>query len=110
MSERFKGHILCLQMLNRHKNINLRKTIIANADFLCCLAECAYNIFKGKVHLTKVHKKKLKKYKHYMRTLSKKKTSAKKKKEILENGGFLSAFIAPLASTVLVPLLGQLVR
>ena len=40
----------------------------------------------------------------YMRTLSKKKTSAKKKKEIVQNGGFLSAFLAPLASTVLAPM------
>ena len=112
MSERVKRHILGLQMFTRHKNVKLRKAIIANADadFLCCLAECSYNIIKGNVPLTAAHKKKLKKYKTYMRTLSKKKTSAKQKKEILQNGGFLSAFLAPLASTVLAPLLGQLLR
>ena len=49
-------------MLNRHKNIKLRKAVIANAnaDFLCCLAECVYIILKGNVPLTTVHKKTLK--------------------------------------------------
>lgn len=96
-------------MLNRHKNIKLHKANIANADadFLCCLAECAYNIIKVNVPLSAVYKRNLQKYRTYLRKLSKKKTSVKKKKEILQTGGFLSALLAPLASSVIVPLLKQ---
>ena len=79
MSEHVERHILCLQMLNIHKNIKLRRAIIANADFLCFLTECANDIIKGNVPLCPVHKKKLKKYNNYMRTLSKKKTQSKVK-------------------------------
>ena len=59
MSERVKRHILCLQMLNRNKNTKLRNAVLANADadLVCSLYECAYNILKGNVKLTKGQKK-----------------------------------------------------
>ena len=50
MSDLVKRHILCIQALNRYKSTKLRRAIIANADadadLLCALAECAYNILK----------------------------------------------------------------
>ena len=109
MFDRLKRHILCLQMLNRHTNIKLRKAIIANADvdFLCCLAGCAYNILRGNFPLSEAHKKKLEKYETYTRQLTKKSTSTKKDKQILQTGGFLSTVLAPLSSSVIVPLLKQ---
>ena len=74
MSARVKRHKLCRLMMNRHKNIKLRKTIIVNAnvDFLCCFAECFYNIIRGNVPFSSAHRKKLQKYKTYVRAMSKK--------------------------------------
>ena len=54
MSELVKRHVLCIQALNRCKSTKLRRVIIANADadLLCALAECAYNILKTNIPLT----------------------------------------------------------
>ena len=48
ISDLVKRHILCIQTLNRYKSTKLRRAIIAkaDADLLCALAECAYNILK----------------------------------------------------------------
>ena len=50
MSARVKRHIVCIQALARVKNNKIKKGIIANADadLLCALAECAYNILTKK--------------------------------------------------------------
>ena len=50
---------MCLQMLNRNKNTKLRNAVLANADadLICSLYECAYNILKGNVKLAKGQKK-----------------------------------------------------
>ena len=47
-----------------------------------CLRECALNILKGNVHLTKAQLTKLKRYKTNIRDISKKKTSHKKRLQI----------------------------
>ena len=48
MSDLVKIHILCIKALNRFKSNKLRRAIIANADadLMCALAECAYDILK----------------------------------------------------------------
>ena len=73
MSELVKRHILCIQALNRYKNNKLRRAILANADadLICALAECAYNILKGNVPLTPTHRRRLKKYRKELRELAK---------------------------------------
>ena len=52
MSALVKRHIVCIQALNRIKSNKLKRAIIANADadLLCALAECAYNILKRTFH------------------------------------------------------------
>ena len=54
MSDLVKRHILCIQALNRYKSTNLRRAITANADadLLCALAECSYNILKKNIQLS----------------------------------------------------------
>ena len=56
MSDLVKRHILCIQALNRYKTNTLRRAIIANADadLLCALAECAYNILKQNIPLSEL--------------------------------------------------------
>ena len=51
---RVKRHILCLHMLNIHKNIKLRNAVLADADLIC--DPCEYNLLKGNVPLTRKQK------------------------------------------------------
>ena len=117
MSALVRKHILCIQTLARYKNNKVKKAIIANADadMLCALAECAYNILKKNIPLTALQRRRLGKYRTKLRELAQRKTTAARRKRLLlqpqvgegQSGGFLSAFLAPLASSVLLPLLRQ---
>ena len=117
MSALVRKHILCIQTLVRYKNNKVKKAIIANADadLLCALAECAYNILTKNIPLTALQRRRLGKYKTKLRELAQRKTTAARRRRLLlksqvgegQSGGFLSAFLAPLASSVLLPLLSQ---
>ena len=117
MSDLVKRHILCIQALNRYKSTKLRRVIIANADadLLCALAECAYNILKKNIPLTDLQRRRLSKYRMKLRELSQRRTSAGRRRCILlqqqvgegQSGGFLSDFLAQLASSVFLPLLRE---
>ena len=98
-------------MLNRTKNTKLRKAILeyADADLINALCECAHNILRGTVRLTPREKVRLRKYKNKLRLLANRRlTIARRRREIQQNGGFLPALLAPLATTVFLPLLRQL--
>ena len=111
MSALVKRHIVCIQALNRIKSNKLKKAIIANADadadLLCALAECAYNILKKNIPLTELQRRRLSKYRTKLRELAQRRTPAASRRRILlqpqvgegQSGGFLSAFLAPLASS-----------
>ena len=80
----------------------IRKHIITKADgsLVDCLCECADNILRVNVPLTKLQKDKLKRNKAELRALTKKSVSLKQKKAILQKGGFLVSLLAPIASVV----------
>ena len=63
MSALVKRNILCVQAMNRSKSAKLRRAIIANADadLLCALAECAYNMLKKYIPLTALQRRHLNK-------------------------------------------------
>ena len=78
-----------------------RKQLIANGDreLIDCVSECCTNILKGNVPLNNRQKAKLCKHKNNLRKLALKKVSLKKKKQIIQIGGFSSgAILAPVAS------------
>ena len=110
MSQRLKKNVDVLSHLSRAKP-QMVKAIVGAADkeLLTCLCECAQNLIKGNVSLSKQHKSKLKRYKKDVRTLVKK-NIGKQKKKILQKGGFLPALLAPIAAQVLAPLVTKLVR
>ena len=112
MSDCMKRHMLCLQMLSRKKNAKLKKAIIANADndLICSIAECAYNIIKGNVRLTPRQNAKLRRYRKQLRTLAKKGTCVACHRAFTQTGGFLPALLAPLATSVLLPVLYKLLQ
>ena len=117
MSALVKRHILCIQALNRYKSAKLRRAIIANADadLLCALVECAYNILKKNIPLTELQRRRLNKYRKNLRQLSQRRTPAAERRRLLlqpqvgegQRRGFLSAFLAPLVSSVFLPLLRE---
>ena len=120
MSELVKRHIACIQLLNRVKNNKEKKRIIANADadLLYALAECANNILKKNIPLTAVQKRRLGKYRTKLRELAQRRTPAARRRRILvqqqvgegQSGGFLSAFLAPLASSGFLSLFRKALR
>ena len=94
-------------MLNRTKNTQLRKAILeyTDADLISALCECAHNILRGTVRLTPREKVRLRKHKNKLRLIANKRLSiTKRRRAIQRNGGFLPALLAPLATTVFLPL------
>ena len=102
MTKRVVSHLSLLKKLRKCKP-NCRKNLLKNGgkSLQLCLRECAVNILKGNVHLTKGHKAKLNKYKKQIREIGKKKTSQKRRLHIEQKGGFLPALIAPVLGALL---------
>ena len=102
MASRLKKHAHILRFLASGKPA-VCKAVVKAADpqLINCLCECAHNILKGNIPLTKAQKQKLTWVKQGLRSLAKKSTSQKQKKKILQKGGFLGALLAPVAATVL---------
>ena len=111
MSGRMKKQAVCLQMLIKTKNAKLRKAILehADAELIRALCECAHNILRGNVQMTPREKTRLRKYQTKLRLIARKNLSVKQKRRHLQQtGGFLPALLAPLAASVVIPLLRQL--
>ena len=90
-------------------NTNRRKFLIDIADKgeINAICECADNLLKGNITISNAQKKKLSKYKKYMRFIAQKRTSIKKRKTALkQHGGFLPMLI-PAALSVLSSLIGR---
>jgi hypothetical protein len=100
VSQRLKMH-----GSDMHKHIKRK----ADGSLVDCLCECADNILRDNVPLTKLQKEKLKRNKAGLRALTKKSVSLKQKKAILQKGGFLGSLLAPIASVV-APLLSTLFK
>ena len=113
MSSRVKRNALGLHLLARNKDPKLARAIIANAnkDFICALCECAHNILEGNVRLNASQKAKLRRYKRNLRVLSDKQPGVTRKRRVLQTGGgaFLTALLAPLATSVIFPLIKKLI-
>ena len=69
-----------------------------------CIRECVFNVLKGRVQLKTEEKRRLQKHKNNLRAFLQENTPLKKKKEIVQKGGFLGALLAPLLGSVIVPL------
>ena len=110
VSQRLKKHANELVYLQKARPC-IRKHLITKADrsLVDCLCECADNILRGNVPLTKPQKEQLATNKTGLRALTKKSVSLKKKKAILQKGGFLGSLLAPIASVV-APLLSTLLQ
>lgn len=65
-----------------------------------CLRECALNVVKGNVPLSKRQFKKLKPYRNTIRQLSKYRTSLKDRLKIEQRGGFLGSLLVPILASI----------
>ncbi len=98
-----RKHALMLQVLNKAKPALVKKIVqTADRGLIHTLCECALNLIKGNVPITPVQKRKLRRHKTGLRELVDKKVSLKKKKSILQRGGFVGALL-----TAVLPLVVQ---
>ena len=72
---------------------------VAGKELVHCICDCVLNVLNGNIKLEPEEKQRLKRHKNCLRELVKKKTSDKKKKHLIQEGGFLGA---------LIPILGGL--
>jgi len=69
-------------------------------DFVCCIVECVRNLLKGNVPLNSIQKRKLQSKKKVLRQLVLKKTSQRKRRQLVQSGGFLGALLGPIVSVL----------
>jgi len=110
-SSRLKKNYVLLHSLHKakgnEKNLILKK---CNNELIKCFCDICFNICKGNCKLSSVQRKKLVRYKKFVRNLANKKKSLKsKRRQLVQEGGFLSALIGP-AITVAASLLGNLLQ
>lgn len=93
-----------------HLGAAAKRRVVKNCDrhLLDCFSECSKNIILGKVTLKPNQLRRLRRERKNLRALALKKTSLKKKRKILQKGGFIGALLPPILS-VLGNLFGGLV-
>ena len=107
MSLRVKKCLPVLKRLSRLGDRAKREYVRkCDKEFVNCVSECAKNVIKGNVLLNDRQMKNLRRKRNDLRELSSKKTSLRKKRRILQKGGFLTSLIPP----VLAALTGLLMK
>ena len=91
-----------LRILSR-ASPKVKRTVIQQADnqFMNCLCECGKNVLESNVPLTSRQLRVLRPYKNHLRELVSKKVGIKRKKIILQKGGFIGALLKPLTEFLL---------
>lgn len=69
-------------------------------ELINCICECCVNILQGKVPLTPKQKSRLSRHKNKLRTLAKRRTSVRQKKEVIQKGGFLGLILPAVAGVL----------
>lgn len=107
MAETMKQHCEMLRFLGG-ANPTAVKAIMktASPDLVRTLCECCHNVLKGNVPLTAAQKTRLRRHKNSLRAITQKKLSGKKRKEILQQGGFIGALLSPILSLLKGVLVG----
>ena len=99
-AERLRRNYKLLKLLKKSKKVQRRKLLeTANKDLILCLCDCANNILKGNVNLKPKETHRLKRHKATLRTLAtSSKNVNKKRKLLIQKGGFLPMLLAPILS------------
>ena len=102
MSSRLRNNSEVLHVLSKAAP-KFRKQLLqqADRDLITAICECCLNVVKGRVPLTTGQKKKLAPHKKHLRQLADKRLShTKRKRLIVQKGGFLGALLAPVLKTL----------
>jgi len=94
-----KKYLPTLRRINRLGD-RAKRGVIKYCDkhLIDCFCECSKNILKGNVPLKEPHLRRLRREKKNLRALALKKTPLKKKRKILQKGGFIGALLTPVLS------------
>jgi len=96
MSQRTKKYLPVLKRINKLADKNKKEYVRkCNRKFIDCLSECSTNVLRGNVPLSSRQGAKLKRNTKDLRLLSVKRTSLRKKRHIVQKGGFLGALLTP---------------
>ena len=108
MSDRTRKYLPILKQIQRLGE-KAKKQFIKKCDreFIDCVRECAKNVIKGNVPLKPTQLRRLRRERSNVRVLASKKTSLKKKRRILQKGGFLGALLPPFLGVLSSLLLGN---
>ena len=79
---------------------------VAGKELVHCICHCVLNVLNGNIHVNEEEKNRLKRHKYCLRELLKKTTSDKKRKHLIQEGGFLGALI-PILGGLFSKLFGQ---
>ena len=97
MTSRLKKNAPLLKMMSKAKPPVVKAILkTCDRDLIATLCDIALNVLKSHVSLTPSQKRRLSRHKHTLRQLVKKQVSLKKKKALLQKGGFLGALLKPV--------------
>ena len=97
-----KKRLAILKILSKSEP-RVVKSILQTADLklINLLSECALNVLNQNVKVGKNRKKSLRKFRKHMEKLAYEKLPLKKKRTILQKGGFLSILLPAVLPTLL---------
>lgn len=111
MSTVFLKNLPAIRLAADTKQKKKRKELLkafCDKDFANAIHECCWNVVNCRVPLSSAHKRRLVKHKKLLRGISNKSTSLKKRKALIQSGGFAS--LLPLLVGPVVSLLGSLIK
>ena len=98
---RLRRNVSFIKLLSQAKPCMTKQYIKhASKDQLSCLLDCCLNVLKGNVRLTSNQLRSLRRHKKNLLNVVKKSTSDKKRRQILQRGGFLGAILKPVIGTI----------
>ena len=110
MAHRVHKCQMAIEALEKVKDCKQKRNAIidhAGKELVHCICDCVLNVLNGNIPLEYEEKKRLKRHRNCLRELVKKKTSDKKRKQLIQEGGFLGALIPILSGLVGKLFLGQ---
>ena len=69
-------------------------------ELVHCICDCVYNVLHGNIPMEHEEKGRLKRHRHCLRKLVNEKTSYKKRKQLIQDGGVLGPLIPKLVKLV----------
>ena len=92
-----------LNAINNDKHVKQKSSRIIDEggmELVHCICDCVHNILLGKIPLEPEDKERLGRHKECLRMLVNKETSDRKRKKLIQEGGFLGSLLPTLVGIV----------